>query len=169
MVLTSGFDPQSAPNAIIAISPPTGFSTTATPMGDLSILNQPGPYDIVSDSVISYGDYGSRMTLWRFLVKNNLALYELFGFDPYSEPEKLESYTLIDNIKSVYPPTLLIHAKNDPLMDLQQVNEFHQFLIEKKIETQLYLVENGHGNELINQNPEVIDKIISFLNNQFSN
>jgi acetyl esterase/lipase len=167
MALTTGFNTKNAPNAIIAVSPPTGFSTAIAPMGDLSILKQPGPYNIVNDSIISYGDYDSRMTLWRFLAKNRLANYELFGFDPSKEPEKLDSYALSNNIKSNYPPTLLIHAKNDHLVDLQQVKDFYAFLIEKNIKTELYIVENGHSNELINQNPEVIDKIIKFLNTQF--
>lgn len=164
MALTSGFNPVSAPNAIIAISPPTGFSTSVTPMGDLSVLDQPGPYDVVSDSVVSYGDYESRMALWRYLVKNQLALYELFGFDPSAEPEKLDMFSLNTNIKDKYPPTLLIHAKNDHLVDIQQVNDFHRFLIEKHITTELYLVENGHSDDLIYRNPEVIERIIEFLN-----
>lgn len=163
MALTTGFNPQSAPNAIIAISPPTGFSTTVAPMGDLSVLDRPGPYDIVSDSAISYGDYDSRMTLWRFLAQNGLALYELFGFDPSTEPEKLGRFSLSNNIKTDYPPTLLIHAKNDHLVELQQVDDFYKFLKAKQIKTEFYIVENGHSNELIDQNPEVIEKIIKFL------
>jgi len=89
-------------------------------MVDLSVLNQPGPYDIVKDAIVSYGDYDSRMTLWRFLAKNKLGLYEVFGFDPAKEPEKLDKYTLTNNIKSDYPTTLIIHAKNDRLVDLEQ-------------------------------------------------
>jgi acetyl esterase/lipase len=166
MALTTGFIPQNAPNAIIAVSPPTGFSTAIVPMGDIAILNQPGPFDIVSDSIVSYGDYGSRMTLWRFLAQNRLALYELFGFDPSTEPRKLDRFTLVNNINSNYPPTFLIHAKNDHLVDLQQVNDFYDFLIEKKIKAEICLVENGHSNALIDQNPEVVDKIIAFLNIQ---
>jgi len=167
MALTTGFNFKNAPNAIIAISAPTGFSTLVAPMGDLSVLDQPGPYDIVSDSIISYGDYDSRMTLWRFLAKNGLVPYELFGFDPSTEPDKLNEFTLSNNIKAEYPQTLLIHARNDHLVDLQQVNEFNKFLIEKQIKSELYLVENGHSNDLINQNPEVIDKIVDFLNTIF--
>jgi len=135
-------------------------------MGDLSILNQPGPYDIVKDSIVSYGDYDTRMKLWRFLGKNRLVLYEIFGFDPSKEPEKLDKYTLSNNIKSNYPPTLIIHAKNDHLVDLGQVDAFYSFLQDKKIETELYLVENGHSSALINQNPQAVNKIIEFLNMQ---
>ncbi|MDR2914542.1 MAG: alpha/beta hydrolase [Tannerella sp.] len=166
LALSSGFNPDFMPDAIIAISTPTGFSTANIQMGDLTVLDQPGPYDIVKDSVVSYGDYDSRMDLWRFLGRNRLALFEIFGFDPAKEPEKLERYTLTNNVKSNFPPTLLIHAKNDRLIDLQQVNEFYIFLTEKQVKAELHLVENGHSSELIKQHPEVIEKIIDFLKTQ---
>jgi len=164
LALSTGFDATTSPKAIVAISTPTGFSATNIQMGDLSVLNQPGPYDIVKDAMISYGDYDSRMTLWRFLAKNRLALYEIFGFDPANEPEKLKKYTLTDNIRSNFPPTLLVHAKNDHLVDLGQVISFDDFLKDKKVASSLYLVENGHSSELINQNPDAVDEIIAFLN-----
>jgi len=168
LALSTGFSQISAPNAIVAISTPTGFSTANIQMGDLSILNQPGPYDIVKDSIVSYGDYDSRMALWRFLARNRLALYEVFGFDPAKEPEKLDRYTLTNNVKSNYPPTLIIQAKNDHLVDLGQATEFYDFLQKNKVESKLYLVENGHSSELINQNPDAVDEIINFLNMQFN-
>lgn len=167
LALSTGFNQISAPSAIIAISTPTGFSTANIQMGDLSILNQPGPYDIVKDSIVSYGDYDSRMALWRFLARNRLGLYEVFGFDPAKEPEKLDRYTLTNNVKSNYPPTLIIQAKNDHLVDLGQVTAFFDFLQKNKVESKLYLVENGHSSELINQNPDAVDEIINFLNIQF--
>jgi acetyl esterase/lipase len=168
LALSTGFSHISAPNAIIAISTPTGFSTANIQMGDLSILNQPGPYDIVKDSIVSYGDYDSRMALWRFLARNRLVLYEVFGFDPAKEPEKLDRYTLTNNVKSNYPPTLIIQAKNDHLVDLGQATAFYDFLQKNKVESKLYLVENGHSSELINQNPDAVDEIINFLNMQFN-
>lgn len=167
MALTTGFNANSSPNAIIAISGPTGFSTLVAPMGDLSVLDKPGAYDVVTDSIISYGDYDSRMALWRFLAENNLVPFELFGFDPSTEPDKLNQFTLNNNIQSAYPPTLLIHARNDHLVDLQQVKDLNKFLSEKQIKSELYLVENGHSTDLINQNPEVIDKIVDFLDTIF--
>jgi acetyl esterase/lipase len=167
LALSTGFSKISAPNAIIGISTPTGFSTANIQMGDLSILNQPGPYDIVKDSIVSYGDYDSRMVLWRFLAGNRLGLYEIFGFDPAKEPEKLNKYTLTNNVKTDFPPTLIIQAKNDHLVDLGQVTAFYDFLQKNKVKSKLYLVENGHSSELINQNPDAVDEIINFLNMQF--
>ncbi|NAS12142.1 alpha/beta hydrolase [Poritiphilus flavus] len=163
LALSTGFDQDQAPNAIVAISPPTGFSTSNIQMGDLAILNQPGPYDIVKDSIVSYGNYESRMHLWRFLGRNGLALYEIFGFDPSNDEKRLEKFKLTDNINSNYPPTLLIQAENDHLVASGEVKDFHSFLIGKKVRAELYLVDNGHSNELIKQNPQAIDKMIRFL------
>jgi dipeptidyl aminopeptidase/acylaminoacyl peptidase len=107
------------------------------------------------------------MVLWRFLAGNRLGLYEIFGFDPAKEPEKLNKYTLTNNVKTDFPPTLIIQAKNDHLVDLGQVTAFYDFLQKNKVKSKLYLVENGHSSELINQNPDAVDEIINFLNMQF--
>lgn len=166
LALASGFKKKTAPNAIIDISAPTGFSTGKIEMGDLSILNQPGPYGIVKDSIVTYGDYDLRMKLCFFLIRKNLANYLSFGFDPAKEPKKLKKYTLVDNIKPDYPPTLILHAKNDRAVGFNQVEDFYNFLMEKNVKAELYVVENGHSNELLKQNTQAIDKIIEFLNNE---
>jgi acetyl esterase/lipase len=163
LALSTGFSGESAPSAIIAISPPTGFSTEGIETGDLSLLE-----NIKKDSIVSHGDYTSRMDLWRYLGKNGLALYEIFGFDPVKEPQKLERYTLTYNVKSGYPPTLIIHAKNDRAVKFDEARAFYEFLQNKKIESELYVVENGHSSDLIKQHPESVDEIIRFLNKQFN-
>ena len=168
LALSSGFYKDSAPNGIIAISTPTGFSTTNIQTGNPVLLNLPGPYSIVkNNTIVSYGDYDKRMSLWRFLAKNRLALYEVFGFDPAKEPGKLEQFTLTNNIKDEYPPTLIIHAKNDRLVDLQQAKVLHEFLKNHNLKSKLYVVENGHSSRLINQNPDAVDEIITFLDTLF--
>jgi acetyl esterase/lipase len=162
LALSTGFSGKSAPDAIVAISPPTGFSTESLQTGDLSLLE-----NIKKDSIVSHGDYTSRMNLWRYLGKNNLALYEIFGFDPVREPQKLEQYTLTNNIEFGYPPTLIIHAKNDRAVKFDEAKAFYEFLQDKKIESKLYVVENGHSSDLIKQHPEAVEEIIRFLNKQF--
>lgn len=163
LALSTGFDKKSAPNLIVAISTPTGFSNANIEMGDLSILDRPGPYDIVEDGPVSYGDYSRRMDLWRFLGRNRLALYEIFGFDPSQQPDKLNEFKLNTNIDADYPPTLLIHAKYDHLVPLNEVEEFQEYLNKTSVKNELLILDNGHSNELINQNPEAIDHMITFI------
>ncbi len=163
LALSTGYNVSPPPKAVIAISSPTGFSTENIQKGDESILKEPGPYDIVKDSIVSYGDYSTRMELWRFLARNRLALYEIFGFDVSQDSSRLKNYTLTKNIKSGYPPALLVHAKNDRLVDLSQAESLESFLKEKNIDSELFIVENGHSSELINNNPNAVEKIIQFL------
>lgn len=165
LALSTGFTKEFAPNAIIAISTPTGFSNANAEMGSFSIVKKSNAYTIEEKEPVSYGDYSSRMKLWRSLAKKGLAMYEVFGFDPAAEPYRLKQFTLSDNIKKSYPPTLLVHAKHDHLIDLQQVKDFQEFLSKKKLKSELYVVDNGHSAELLNQNPQAIDKMIAFLKN----
>jgi acetyl esterase/lipase len=163
LAISAGYTVHPAPNAVIAISSPTGFTGINVQEGDRSILKQPGPYDIVKDSAISYGDYTTRVDLWRFLAKNSLSLYEIFGFDVAKDTARLQNFTLTKNIHIGYPPTLIVHAKNDQLVDYSEAQNFYNFLQEKKIASELFTVENGHSSVLINNSPEAVEKIIQFL------
>jgi len=162
LALSSGFDTTSAPDAIITISSPMGFSTAGIKTGDLSLLE-----NIQKDTIVSYGDYTTRMDLWRYLGRNGLALYTIFGFDPVKEPQKLDQYTLTNNIKSGYPPTLIIHSKNDRMVNIKDAELFYSFLQEKNVETELFIVENGHSSDLIDKHPEAIDEVVLFLKKVF--
>jgi acetyl esterase/lipase len=164
LALSAGYNVQPPPLAIIAISTPTDFSATSKmEKGDEAILKQPGPYDIVSDKIVSYGDYTTRMDLWRFLAKNKLANSEVFGFDVTKDTTRLKTFMLTKQITSSYPPTLLIHAKNDHLVPLSAVEPFYEFLKEKGIESELFLEEDGHNNQLIKNNPKAIERLILFM------
>lgn len=163
LALSTGFNPSSAPDVIVVISPPTGFSTEGIQAADLSLLDDTG-----KDSIVSHGDYTTRMDKWRQLGRNGLALYEIFGFDPVKEPQKLEQYTLTNNVKDDYPPTLIIHSKNDRVVKFADAQAFYAFLQDKGIESELYTVENGHDSSLIKQHSKTADEIVAFLKRQFN-
>ena len=163
LAISTGYTVSPSPKAIIAISAPTGFTGMKIKEGDKSLLKQHGPYDIVKDTMVSYGNYTSRVDLWRFLSKNNLSISEIFGFDVSKDTARLRNYTLTENIKQGYPPILIVHAKNDYLVDFSQAQKFYNFLQEKKIESELFTVENGHSTELINNNPDAVEEIIQYL------
>jgi acetyl esterase/lipase len=164
LALTTGYNVQPPPQAIIAISTPTDFSAAPkTKKGNEAVLKQPGPYDVVSDKTISHGNYTTRKELWWFLAKNRLADSEIFGFDVTEDTTRLKTFMLTKQITSSYPPTLLLHARKDHLVALSAVEPFEKSLKEKGIESELFLVEEGHSSELIKNNPEAIEKLISFL------
>lgn len=163
LALSTGYNVEPAPKAIIAVSTPTDFSAANTEKGNEKILEQPGPYDVVSDEIVSYGDYTTRMDLWRFLAKNRLSNYEVFGFDVSKDTTRIKNFMLTKQITSSYPPTLLLHAKNDHLVSLSSVEPFEKFLKEKGIKSELFIAEDGHSSQLIKNNPEAVEKLISFL------
>ena len=103
------------------------------------------------------------MDLWRFLAKNRLANFEVFGFDVSEDTTRLKTFMLTKQITSTYPATLFLHAKNDPLVPLAAVEPFEKFLKEKGVESELFVLEEGHSSRLIKNNPEAIKKLISFL------
>ena len=72
------------------------------------------------------------------------------------------------HVNQNYPPTLIVQTKNDRLVDLEQHTVFYEFLKEMKVKSEIYLVDNDHSTELINQNSDVVDKITRFLNEQFN-
>ena len=164
LALSTGYNVTPPPEAIIAVSTPTDFSAKNIEKGNEKILEQPGPYDVVSDEIISYGDYTKRMDLWRFLAKNRLLNSEVFGFDVNKDTARIKTFMLTKQITSSYPPTLILHAKNDHLVPLNAAEPFHEFLKEKGIESELLIVGDGHSSQLIKNNSKAVEKIISFLN-----
>lgn len=164
LALATCFGTDARPSAVVAISAPTGFSAGLAPMGDLALLRKPGPYDIVKTAAVSHGDYDARMELWRFLSRNRLALHEIFGFDPNADPARLKRFTLTDNIGSDCPPTLLVQARADRLVNPEQAEAYFRFLRKKGVPAELCMVGAGHSSDLINQNPDSVAAIVAFLN-----
>jgi len=89
------------------------------------------------------------MDLWRFLVKNRLALPEIFGFDVSKDKDRLKKFMLTERITGDYPPTLLVHARNEHLVPLPQVEKFHAFLENKGVHSELYLTVFVSGRSFI--------------------
>jgi acetyl esterase/lipase len=163
LALTTGYIANPPPKVIISISAPTANSDVNNQNTDESVLNQPGPYHIVKDSVVSYGDYSTRVDLWKFLSKNRLFSFELFGFDVSKDTARLLKYSLTNHIKKEYPPTLIVHAKNDQLIQFSEAEQFYNFLKMKGVQSELFIAKNGHSSELINTCPEALDKVVQFL------
>jgi len=88
---------------------------------------------------------------------------EVFGFDVSQDTSRLKNFMLTKNITADYPPTLIVQAKNDRLVPLPQVEQFDNYLKGIGVKSELYLVENGHSIQLIRDNPDALEKIVSFL------
>src|SRR5437660_1727460 len=54
-----------------------------------------------------------RGRLYRYYRQNGLWTKEVTGFDPATEPRKLDPYCPVRNITPEYPPLLMIHGTRD--------------------------------------------------------
>lgn len=117
----------------------------------------------MTGGVVSHGDYTRRKELWRFLGQNRLALLKIFGFDPAKEPQRLKRFSLADNLAPGCPPVLLLHARKDKLVEVDQAAACLRFLQDSGVPSELRLYEEGHSSELFVQNPTAHDDIVEFL------
>jgi dipeptidyl aminopeptidase/acylaminoacyl peptidase len=69
----------------------------------------------------------------------------------------------MNHIHSDYPATLLIHSKSDQNVSFSQAEKLRRKLTAQKIESELFIVPQGHSSEIIRNDPEAVAKIISFL------
>lgn len=104
-----------------------------------------------------------RYKLCFFLLDNGLWPWEILGFEPKSNQKKVDALLPINHIDSDYPATLIIHSKNDPQVPLSQAERLSRVLTAQKIESELFIVPQGHSSEIIRNNPEAVAKIVSFL------
>ena len=64
----------------------------------------------VADSRERKGDGGA---FYQYVRRTGTWMNALSGFDPKTEPQKLEPFMPVKNVTSQYPPTLLIHGEAD--------------------------------------------------------
>ena len=161
LATTCGYTVKPRPQAVAAISGFADFEF-AKPSTDRSILKQNNLYDSVGKEILTQGGE-DRYKLCFFLLDNGLWPWEVLGFEPMSNKEKVNALLPINHINSDYPATLLIHSKKDQVVPFSQAERLNQALTARKIESELFVVPQGHSSEIIKNDPEAVEKIISFL------
>jgi len=156
-----GYMVKPRPQAVIAISGFADFEF-AKPSTDRSILKQNKLYDSVGKEILTQGGE-DRYKLCFFLLDNGLWPWEVLGFEPKSNQEKVNALLPINHINSDYPATLLIHSKSDPVVPFLQAERLNQALTAQKIESELFVVPQGHSSEIIRNDPTAVAKIVSFM------
>lgn len=154
------------PKAVVLISSPTDYSSFNWVAGDTSIYKSSNEYKIVGKNEISYGGYNERLSLYLYLRKNNLWLYEVCGFDPSKDINRLKKLLPINNLAEDYSSTFVAHAKNDKDVLFNEAEVLDSALNKFSIAHKSYFVENGHSSRLIKNNPEVLSKITQFIKEQ---
>jgi acetyl esterase/lipase len=156
-----GYMVKPRPQAIVSISGFADFEFVK-PGTDRSILKQNNLYDSVGKKIITQGGE-DRYKLCFFLLENGLWPWEVLGFEPRSNQEKVDALLPVYHINPDYPATLLIHSKKDPHVPLLQAEKLYRALIVKKINSDLFIVPKGHSSEITRNDPEAVEKIVSFL------
>lgn len=156
------------PKAVVLISSPGDFSNVGLETGDVSILKTAPEYSVVGQNEISFGDRDKRLTLYFFLRDNKLFMYEVFGFDVSKGFKRFQDLLPINNLDAGYPPTLILHAKNDADVPYSQAEILDSAMNKMKIKHELYTVKEGHSSQLIINNPDAVQRIGSFINEQLN-
>lgn len=87
-----------------------------------------------------------RGTLYRYLRQNGLWTKEVTGFDPATEPRKLDPYCPVRNINLEYPPILMIHGTTDTDVPYELSANMAKELARHKVSHELITVPGaGHG------------------------
>ena len=161
LAMTCGYTVKPQPQAVVAISGFADFEF-AKPSTDRSILRKNELYDSVGKKILTQGGE-DRYELCFFLLENGLWPWEILGFEPTSNQEKVNALLPIYHINSDYPATLLIHSKNDQNVPFLQAEKLIRMLTNHKIKSELFIVPQGHSSEIIRNDKEAVAKIVSFL------
>ncbi len=156
------------PKSVIVISSPVDYSFLNFETGDVSILKTAPEYSVVGQNEISYGDRDKRLALYFFLRNNGLLLHEVFGFDVSKDSKRFKNLLPINNLDAEYPPTLILHAKIDEDVPYHQAEVLDAAMSKMKIKHELFTAKEGHSSQLIINNPDAVQRIGTFIDEQIT-
>ena len=88
----------------------------------------------------------NRGQYYHYLRQNGLWTKEVSGFDPATEPRKLDPYCPVRNITANYPPILMIHGTVDTDVPCQESQDMADALKKGNVRHELITVAGaGHG------------------------
>ena len=156
------------PKSVVLISSSGDFSNMNLERGDVSILKTSPEYSVVGQNEISYGDRDKRLALYSFLRDNKLWAYAVFGFDVSKQSKRFKDLLPINNLDAGYPPTLILHAKIDDDVPYSQAEVLDAAMSKMKIKHELHTAKEGHSSQLIINNPDAVQRIGSFIDEQLN-
>jgi len=165
LALVAGCRLKIKPLAIIAVSGLADLELLVErENSDKSAFNRTeGPYSIVTSKPVTEGDAAGRMELAQYLGEHGWMLSEILGFDAKKEPARYTQFILSKNITTDFPPTLVLHARQDKFVPFTEVEKIQQALNDQQIEHEMVVVEEGHSSEIFKKYPEVLDRLGMFL------
>jgi acetyl esterase/lipase len=89
--------------------------------------------------------YAQRKTYARYLRQNGLWTQEVSGFDPATEPRKLDPYCPVRNVTAKYPPTFHVHGTDDTDVPVSKAEDMARELKRAGVAHELILIPKaGH-------------------------
>jgi len=151
LTLLTGARLDPAPQALVSFS---GY-------GDLLWYVKP-TLEPMPEIIPPYEGYGF-MDFYHYTRKYGIWIQEVTGLDPAKDSEALKKLRPIKNITASYPPTLFLHATGDASVPCKESIKMKQALDAQGVSTELVTVESGHDYDMIKTNPEILDKVVVFL------
>jgi acetyl esterase/lipase len=123
------------------------------------LIDKDEAYQAVGHGVLTgtEGEQGkARGRFYHYLRQNGLWTKEVSGFDPASEPRKLDPYCPVRNLKGDYPPILMIHGTEDTDVPYEESAAMDRELTRLKLPHELITVR-GAGHGLANGDKKLVD------------
>lgn len=155
LTMMTGFCVQPRPRALVAYwgygdvdgdwyTKPSEFYRKSTPLIDRDEAEKAvgGKVLTGTDATTQKG----RGQFYRYLRQNGTWTQRVTGFDPATEPRKLDPFCPVRNITPEYPPILMIHGTVDTDVPYECSAEMARELTRQKLRHELITVEGaGHG------------------------
>lgn len=121
----------------------------------------------VGNTIVTEGEEEQRWFFYLYCRQQGLWPKEVGGWDPEKEPSRFAPYCPVQNVRSNYPPTLLLHGDHDTDVPFQQSELMARELERHHIKHRLIRIQGGaHGFDGNPNDPQAaaaFEQAIAFL------
>jgi acetyl esterase/lipase len=121
------------------------------------LVSKEEAYSVVGSAVTTGHTDQPRFKYYLYCRQNGLWTQEVSGFDPRTDPRKLDRFCPVRNITSHYPPILMVHGTADTDVPYQESADMAAALKKEGVAHELITVEGGGHGLGDRKNPAVID------------
>jgi acetyl esterase/lipase len=150
------------PNEIVAMGESAGANLAAL-LGTSSTQSSGAGVSAAVDAVVASSTPTDLTSLYSESHLAGLAAAQFLGGSPEQVPANFIAASPADQVSPGDPPMLLIHGRQDPLIPVSQSRELQAALNAAGVRNELILVNGGHKLDFPLQYPELIPKVLAFL------
>jgi acetyl esterase/lipase len=150
------------PNEIVAMGESAGANLAAL-LGTSSTESSGSGVSAAVDAVVASSTPTDLTSLFSQSRLAGLAAGQFLGGSPEQVPASYVAASPADQVSPGDPPMLLIHGRQDPLIPVSQSRELQAALNAAGVRNELILVNGGHNLDFPPQYPQLIPKVLAFL------